>query len=332
MASSQQRYPGDPGLPRLTYRSQSHAQAIASELGLGGTHPHTVSGKSVYMPGTTHAELNSALRKRGLSETPVPNQEMSLSMTQRTPDIVGVDNTTDDPDVPGFKGAHFRTVSVPPFATPGENVTITGAVHYDNLGRVVSPIPVRAKIESPAFNEPRYSREYNLTHCQTRTVSFNIPAQGNPGQQLAVTVKAQNKTAIGWQTTDSVGPRRIELLSEDEAQERRLLGFVPYAAGGAIAGTVLGDGETSSTVVGAAAGAGSKYVVDNTNVVSEVGGLVPDIPTTQIAIIGGALGLGALFISQADDYVPPDVVREPLRQVQEAASGAVDTVDVSNTQ
>jgi len=42
--------------------------------------------------------------------------------------------------------------------------------------------------------------------------------------------------------------------------------------------------------------------------------------------------LGALFISQADDYVPPDVVREPLRQVQEAASGAVDTVDVSNTQ
>lgn len=332
MAATQQRYPGDDGLPRLTYRRKQTAESVASQLGLGGTHPHTIDGRQVFMPGTTHSSLNSALKKRNLPPTPVPGQEMSLSMTQREPDIVGVDNSQDNPDVPGFKGAHYRTVSVPPFATPGENITITGAVHYENLGRVVSPIPVRAKIESPAFNEPRFSETYNLTHCQTRTINFNIPARGNPGQQIAVTLKAQNKTAIGWQTTDTVGPRRVEVLSKDEAQNRRFLGFIPYAAGGAIAGTLLSDNGTSGALVGAAAGAGSKYVVDNTNVVSEVGGLIPDIPTTQLAIIGGVLGAGALFISQADDYVPPSVVREPLRQVQSAASGAVDTIDTQNTQ
>jgi hypothetical protein len=257
---------------------------------------------------------------------------MAKSMDGDPPDIVGLQATGDELETQAFKGAHYRTTNAPESVTPSGNATITATLHYDNLGRVISPIPVRGKLESPALRSPKYTREYNLTHCQTRPVSLDLPITGSPGQTIAATLKAQNKTAIGWQTTDTVGPLRIDIVSEGDKFNQELLNYAPYAGVGGAAGGLLSDNGTSGALLGAVAGAGGKYILDNSNaeVIPDPGGL--QFPTLPVVAGAGLLIGGALFLGQAQDYVPPEAIRRPISEISDAASGAVDTVDVTDQQ
>jgi hypothetical protein len=61
-------------LGRLKYRTAEEARGAARDLGLSGTHSHTMDGERVFMPGKNHTKLNEALEKQGLAPTPVPGE------------------------------------------------------------------------------------------------------------------------------------------------------------------------------------------------------------------------------------------------------------------
>jgi hypothetical protein len=255
---------------------------------------------------------------------------MAKSMDGDPPDIVGLQSGGEELETQAFKGAHYRTTNAPESVTPGGNATITATLHYDNLGRVISPIPVRGKLESPALRSPKYTREYNLTHCQTRPVALDMPITGSAGQTIAATLKAQNKTAIGWQTTDTVGPLRIDIVSEGDKVQQQIFNYAPYAGIGGAAGALISDNGTSGAALGAAVGGGGKYILDNSNaeIIPDPGGL--QFPTIPVVAGAGLLIGGALFLGQAEEFVPPEAIRRPIADVSDAARGAMRSIDTSD--
>lgn len=188
-----------------------------------------------------------------------------------------------------FQGAHFRSFTVPETAPVGGTITVSGVVHLDNPGRVISGQDIRVRVESPALNSPEIQEFQQVKHCQTRSFSVDIPAPQQESR-VAVTIKAQQKTAVGWQTGELVGPERVDVVPSDEFAVQEGLGLVPYAAVGGGAGLLYGrrTGRGSQMgVAGAALGAGVGYAASKGNFSA------PDIPLWGIAAAG--VGVAALF-------------------------------------
>jgi len=89
-------------LGRLKYRTAEEARGAARDLGLSGTHSHTMSGERLFMPGKNHTKLNKALEKQGLPPTPVPGNDSSGGMMSGMLDPSGMAEAPDvpEPDMP----------------------------------------------------------------------------------------------------------------------------------------------------------------------------------------------------------------------------------------
>lgn len=82
---------------RLAYKSRSKAVQKARKLGLMDVHSHQHNGKTMYMPGANHQELNDRLTAMGKKPVSVPGKGSGMMGMG-----IGMEEDTFDPadDVP----------------------------------------------------------------------------------------------------------------------------------------------------------------------------------------------------------------------------------------
>jgi len=229
------------------------------------------------------------------------NEGVGETTPQRASEYVGIDahrEEFDPDDYVGelFQGAHFQSLDVPATAATGGSITITGVVHLDNPGVVISSRWVRVLVESPMLSSPKEVVFRDLKHCHTKPFAIEVPISGTPGQQAALTVKAQSKTYGGWATGETRGPERVNILTQDQKQREDLIKYVPWVVGGAGVGVGYnnltgGTDPRTYALGGAAMGIGAKVANENYSV------RIPEFPTTQVAVVGGALLAATLFLN-----------------------------------
>jgi len=260
----------------------------------------------------------------GLRE-PAPGSRFSDSATAEAaaggewaesggPNYVGVDNTDvqNNPDTyvgELFRGPFFQKTNVPATAPAGGTVNISGAVKMDNPGLVLSARPVRVVLESPALSQPRRQRVGEMKHGQTRPFSFDIPIPEGTEQTLTINLKAQSKGGLtGWGATSTAGPFDVKVVTAGEHRVNQSLDYIPWAVGGAGVGYIVNslsdeDRGTRLTLGGAAAGVGLGVSYDQLGLDT----FSLNLPTTDIAIIGGAALAVVLLLNQtgADEVLQP---------------------------
>lgn len=195
-----------------------------------------------------------------------------------------------------FQGAHFRSVNLPERAAAGEEITISGRVHFDAPTQVVTTVGMRVRISSPSLSEDITQRFRSIKHCNERRFSLQVPVPEAAGKKFTYTVHAESTKLLGGWRTDSVrGPINLDILSSTENAVADGFNLLPYIAGGAGAGYVanqaFGDPRRSREylVGGALFGAGFKRYGPALSV---------DIPTpsnTQLAL-GAAIVLGSVVL------------------------------------
>lgn len=247
--------------------------------------------------------------------------------------VAGVDSNSvaanpDDFRGEVFKGPHFRQLNVPSDALQGDSVRVTGIVHLDNVGVVISDREVRVRVDGPSLNEPRIESVGKLSHCQTRSFQVEVPTPNTADEQLALTVKAQSKTPPGgWYTGETGGPFRVNINTQQQQRRASARKFAPFVIGGAGVGGALATLSDESVgtlaLAGGAVGAGSKVVLDQTGGVS-----LPSFPTTDVAVAGGAALAIALLLNTtgASDVLGPagEIAGSAIdrgRKAVESASG-----------
>lgn len=225
-----------------------------------------------------------------------------LQSRTTTPDFAGVSGPVDEFDPSLVQGAHFRSVDVPEVSSTGETVTVTGILHYDNVASPISEKQCRVVLESPSLNQPVMSSRFSLSHCQTSAFAVDIPITGQQGQTVAVTLKAQNNTVAGWQTTETRGPFRIEIVGQGQKVVTQGLNYLPYAAAGAGVGYATAingsSGEqAANAVLGAGAGVVGKEAVDQLD-------FNFNFPTVPVLATAGLLGAGAFALAEVTEATP----------------------------
>lgn len=250
--------------------------------------------------------------------------------------VAGVDSTSvaENPDNfrgEVFKGPHFRELNVPSDALQGDTVRVTGIVHLDNVGVVISNREVRVRVDGPSLNEPRIESVGKLSHCQTRSFQVEVPTPNTPDEQLALTVKSQSRTPPGgWYTGENAGPFRVNINTQQQQRRATARQFAPFVVGGAGVGGALASLTDESVgtlaLAGGAVGAGSKVVLDQTGGVN-----FPSFPTQDVAVAGGAALAIALLLNTtgASDVLGP--AGEIAGSALDRGRKAVESARSSNT-
>jgi hypothetical protein len=205
-----------------------------------------------------------------------------------------------------FKGPHFKKLSVPSTVAGGSGVTVKGVVHLDNAGVQLLGRKVRVIVDGPSLDQERVFTTDKLTHCNTRSFSIDVPVTGDPGQTMALSVKAQSNVYGNWATGEQKGPFRINIQTETQQRAQDAAGYAPWAVGGAGVGMLVaratGSEESLTPMAGGAAvGAAGKIAWDRS------GGWTFTLPTTEIAVVGGALLAATMFLNStgASDVLQP---------------------------
>lgn len=258
-------------------------------------------------------------RSAGVNSTPPAESSSDTELS-----IAGVDGSA-----PGgnavrsevVKGAFFTSTSFPETAYPGQEVQVTGVLKLDELGATVVKRQCRVKLQSPSFDQPKFQDLGKLSHKGTAPFSFSFRAPGSPGEVVPLRLIAQQNPPVGSFTTgETVGPNRLEIIPETQKQAQEASGYVVQAALGAGAGAVVSAVTGRSPVPLAIAGGGiaglAKFSGVNLSPGSLLSGLVPNIPTTQVAVLGGAALAGTLLLQSSG-------ASEVLQPAGEVAGSAV---------
>lgn len=201
---------------------------------------------------------------------------------------------------PAVTGANIVELNVPQTVSVGGTITITGRVHYNNIARPLTNTPVRVQARAPSMSPITHQTD-DLSHCNERPFALDVPAIGQAGQTMNITVVSQSSAAGGWGDNETQGPFTVQILSQEEQLRQSAIGFAPWVVGGG----AVGAGAANLTdrdmmtggLVGAGAGVGAKALAGE----GGVGGLIPnlEVDLLQAAALAALLGTGALFISQA---------------------------------
>lgn len=225
-----------------------------------------------------------------------------------------------------YKGAHFESLNIPETAVAGGEVTISGVVHFDSPHTVITTVGMRVVVDSPSLNEPITEEYSNIQHCNSRAFSIKVPVPDSPGSQLAVTVKGQSTSLTGgWQDGAVRGGNRIDILTEDGVRKQQIQDYIPWAVAGA--GMGVGTNQqleytdnTRAAVSGAVLGAGSKLLWDSTGPI----GFDFDVPTTEIAVIGGSALAVTLLLERTGVASVLGATGDVAGTAIETTKGAVD--------
>lgn len=264
--------------------------------------------------------MGTTRRQSGTLSASQTAEEIQASLNQLESPIVGVDrdrlarSQTARSEV--FRGAYFKNVNVPDTAAVGGLVTVSGEIAYDNLGRVLSPVTVRVRIESPALDRPITRNVADLKHGQSERFVIEVPVRGTEGSLFPLTVIPQNKGTGGWRSGNEQ-VFRVEVVSQEEKETQEALSVLPPVAlgagGGLFVSQITGSDPLPLMAGGGLAGAGLSAAGFSTDFLPSL----PSFPTTKIAVVGGAaLALSVLLQSSG--------ASEVLGPAAEAAGGAID--------
>lgn len=208
-----------------------------------------------------------------------------------------------------FQGAVLKDIVVPDSVAAGGEVLVTGTVKYDFATRVVTTRGMRVRAEGPTVGENAVESWEGIQGGDTRNFALTLPAPADPDQTMVFKLHGEATSLFsGWETHDTEGPYRIEVVSKQEQQTRDALDYTPFALGGAGAGYALaGSTGAYSPMQGALAGAavGVGYHGLRQRGVQFVPTV--DIDTTTLAAVGLA-GVGvamALNSSGASGVLGP---------------------------
>jgi len=218
-----------------------------------------------------------------------------------------------------FKGLHFRKQNIPSRAPAGGTVRLTGVVHFDAATVQITKRGGRVRVLSPHLSQAREQTFTDLRHCKTRRFSIEIPVPDTPGSEISVRLKAghTNPVAGGYATDSTIGPFRIQVLSEGELQRAQAIDALPWAIGGAGAGLLVdnfrGGNNTAAAAIGGGAGGVALRALSN----SQVGNVIPQVDPVPLALAGAGLAGIGIFLNQSG-------ASEVLQPAGEAAGQAID--------
>lgn len=209
---------------------------------------------------------------------------------------------------PAVTGANIVELNVPQTVGVGGTATITGRVHYNNISRPLTNTPVRIQARGEGMT-PISDQVDDLSHCNKRGFSIDVPAIGQAGDTMTVEVVSQSSPLTNWQDDETQGPFTIQILSPGEQAQKTALEFAPWAIGGG----ALGAGAASFTgrplmpgvVLGAGVGVGARVLTQEGGIGGVIG--VPRVNAVQAIALAALLGAGALFLGEVTDIGVPGV-------------------------
>lgn len=231
-----------------------------------------------------------------------------------------------------FRGGFFVNTTIPESVPAGGSMTVTGEIQLDNPIATVVGKDIRVVMDSPSLSQDREQTFQGVMHGQSRSFSFDVPVPDSPGSEFAISLTAQENGTTGWVNGEELGPFRVSILTEEEAQSQRLLSYLPSVLLGGGAGLVAdratgGGNRATYALAGAALGAGAQAGGFTPGDLSfGIGGSLPDAQTIAIAGLGFA-GIGFFLQSSgAADVLGPagEAAGSAIDAGRQAAEGAVD--------
>lgn len=218
-----------------------------------------------------------------------------------------------------FRGAHFRKLNRESSYPAGGSFRVSGVVHFDAPTVQLTTRGMRVRVTSPQLSDDIIERFSNIQHCNSRRFSLSVPVPDAPGSRFSYTVKAEStKLGGGWRTDSQEGPFNVQIQTDAGAAITKGFGLVPWAAVGGgigVAGNRIIDTGYGDYTAGAAGAAAGLVYREYAPPVS-LGGLVPDVSDTQLALIAAST-FGAAFLLQSSG------LSEVLQPTGEVAGSAI---------
>jgi len=223
---------------------------------------------------------------------------------------------SDDADPQLGASVGFSSFDIPQAVTPGQQYNIGGDVFLDCVVGLTR-VDTRVTIEVSGAGESRTVSTGKLDCGQSSSFSVDYTAPAAPGQTIDVTIKGELNPPgplTGWTVTNTER-REIQVVSQSEETQMKLIGYAPYLVGGGGGGYLLARNQGANPAAGALAGATIGAGAKRANIdIPTPGDFVPDQSTLVVSAL--ALGAGAWFLTRAQD----------VTGVGEGAGGAVTRV------
>ena len=205
-----------------------------------------------------------------------------------------------------WDGAQIDTLDVPDTMAAGGQLAVSGTLSFD-FGPVQGPVfPRDARITVRAGGDQVSTDLPAMGRQETRSWTVTLRPNSVAGQSLDVVVEAEGDGVIkGWQPVDT-RQGRVSVQSEQQQQADRAFRYLPWVvigggAGAAYSSFQYGTVETPPVLGGAAAGVITRQYGERVGFPVPS---LPDIPTEELAIVGGVALAGALLLNQGSRYVP----------------------------
>lgn len=200
------------------------------------------------------------------------------------------------------QGAHFPDQPfVPNPVVAGSTITISGQLHFDCPVCTVQR-ECRVEVEASHLSEPIQQNLGKFGNCETQNFAIQLPVPDSPGAQIAITVNAQRNPPLGgWQTDDSFGPRRVDVVTQAQKTTRELIEFVPWVVGGGVAGFALSEASprvprNRAVAGGVGVGAAGKLATDQLRAADF--DVRVDFPLIEVVAFTALLGSAAFLVNE----------------------------------
>jgi len=206
-----------------------------------------------------------------------------------------------------WDAGNLRGVSAPDRIAAGESVRISGRLDTDYSpvsGMLFFPVDMRIRVTGGG--DSTTVRLDDVQAKDGRTFEATITPNIQPGESAQITVRAEADDYLsGWTNVDTTSvPVRGQTESEQQVDDA--LDYAPWAIGGAVVGSTYsryqyGRVNPQYGLIGAGAGVvGREYAMRQGITLPSV----PDLPRTELALIGGVLAAGGFALWQAGNVVP----------------------------
>lgn len=198
-----------------------------------------------------------------------------------------------------FNGATLPEVNVPSSAVAGTTIRVTGVVGFDCPLCAVDRA-IRVVVE--ADGERRVQEVGKLSgRGETEPFAVELPAPQSPGTTVTVRIKGQRNPTdptAGWRTDATAGPFNVNVVTQSQKTQNRLIEASPWVLGGGVAGAGIGFAvpQQLGPVAGGALGAGaglSAFALSDEQLIPRF-----TFPTTEVVAGTALVGASALFLAQ----------------------------------
>lgn len=244
-----------------------------------------------------------------------PPQEVGGILVSRPPNTAtspaGETFTEFDPQI--NQGAHFPDQPfIPEVAVAGSTITISGELHFDCPVCTVQR-ECRVEVEASHLADPIHENLGKFNNCETRNFAIQVPIPNSPGAQIAITVNAQRNPPLGsWQTDDSTGAQRVDVVTQAQKTTRELVAFTPWVVGGGVAGYALSEARpriprNRAVAGGVGVGAAGKLAADQLRAADF--SFRVDFPLVEVVAFTALLASGAFLVNEVTGIFEGGVTR-----------------------